>query len=467
MSFIATSIVSTLIVLGIMVLVHEFGHFAVAKLCGVRVEVFSIGFGKRLFGITYGDTDYRLSLLPLGGYVKMAGELGGDGMMLDATGNTDSPGAAVQDPGDLNSKPRWQRILIAAAGPASNFLLALFLMTGFYMMHNAVEVYRSQPADIDYVTANSAAAQAGLRAGDRITHFETVQNPTWEQISLRSAINMGQTVPVTVERDGASIPLALNIRNPRNSDDFDLETLGLIPKMQSTPVKIKYVVAGMPAANAGLQAGDEILSIDGHSLHSVVGFIEYLQDQNGRAVNLAIQHGTQVLHLTIQPVLADAGDGTKGYQIGFKPVDPPFIVQQMPLPAALRQSVKFNAKNSSLILEVLRRMLTRHMAVQNLSGPIGIARETGIAASQPGWQPIIGLMAIISLNLGIFNLLPVPILDGGVILLLLVEEVIRRDLNQRFKERIYQAAFVGLLIFFAFVMFNDISKLSLFSKLKP
>jgi regulator of sigma E protease len=467
MSFVATSIVSTLIVLGIMVLVHEFGHFAVAKLCGVRVEVFSVGFGKRLFGITYGETDYRLSLLPLGGYVKMAGELGGDGTVplsgMAALGTSTS----VVDPGDLNSKPRWQRILIAAAGPASNFLLALFLMTGFYMMHNEVELYRSQPGNVDYVTANSSAAQAGIRAGDRITRFESVQNPTWEQISLRAAINMGQSVPVTVERDGKSVELTMNISNPRNSDDFDLETLGLIPKMQPTPVGVQYVEPGMPAAQAGIQKGDLIESIDGKSLHSVAAVAKYLQEQDGKPTNLVVTRGSQTMHLTLQPIVADAGNGTKGYRIGFQGSDPPFQVEQLPLPTALRQSVKFNAKNSSLILEVLRRMLTRHMAVQNLSGPIGIARETGLAASQPGWQPIIGLMATISLNLGIFNLLPIPILDGGVILLLLIEEVIRRDLNQRFKERIYQAAFVGLLIFFAFVMFNDISKLSLFSKLKP
>jgi regulator of sigma E protease len=469
MSFIATSIVSTLIVLGIMVLVHEFGHFAVAKLCGVRVETFSIGFGKRLFGITYGETDYRLSLLPLGGYVKMAGELGGDGMMPESvvSGNGLESGARTLDPGDLNSKPRWQRILIAVAGPAANFLLSLFLMTGFYMMHNEVELFRSQAGDVDFVTANSPAAQAGIQAGDRITRFESVTNPTWEQISLRSAINLGQTVPVTVERGGKSIDLTLSVRNPKNSDDFDLESLGLVPRVQSTPLTVMLVEPGMPAANAGMQKGDQIVSMDGHALHSVAAIAKYLQEQNGQPTNLVIQRGSQTLSMRLQPVVADSGNGVKGYRIGFQGSDPPFQVQQLPLPAALRQSVKFNEKNSSVILEVLRRMLTRHMAVQNLSGPIGIARETGIAASEPGWQPIIGLMAIISLNLGIFNLLPIPILDGGVILLLLIEELIRRDLNQRFKERIYQAAFVGLLIFFAFVMFNDISKLSLFSRMKP
>ena len=465
MSFFLTSIVSTLIVLGIMVLVHEFGHFAVAKLCGVRVEVFSIGFGKRLFGFRRGETDYRLSLLPLGGYVKMAGELGGDGMMPTVS---EDGGASekVLDHGDLNAKPRWQRMLIALAGPVSNFLLALVLMTSFYMMHNEVEVFRSQPGDVDYVIANTPAAQAGIEAGDRITRFESAANPTWEQISVRSALNIGQAVPVTLTRNGETVHTTLSVRAP-HSDDFDWEMLGFIPRMQQTPVKVDYVEAGMPAAKAGIQPGDLIESINGRTLHSVPAISKFLQEQGDQPARLVIGRAGHTMSLTLQPVVADVGDGTKGFRIGFKGSDPPFQVEQMGLPAAIHQSAKFNLKNSSLILEVLRRMVTRHMAVQNLSGPIGIARVTGLAAQQPGWQPIIGLMTIISLNLGIFNLLPIPILDGGVILLLAIEGLIRRDLNQRFKERIYQAAFVGLLIFFAFVMFNDISKLSLFSRLKP
>src|SRR6201996_9608487 len=168
MSFVFTSLVSMLIVLGIMVLVHEFGHFAVAKYFKVRVEVFSIGFGKRLFGFRRGDTDYRLSLLPLGGYVRMSGEAPGE----ETTG----------DPGEFSAHPRWQRILIGLAGPVCNFLLALFLMTGFYMMHNEVEAFRSQPANIDFVADHTAAAYAGLQAGDLITRFDSVTNPTWEQV---------------------------------------------------------------------------------------------------------------------------------------------------------------------------------------------------------------------------------------------------------------------------------------------
>src|ERR1700760_4456182 len=170
MPFVVISILSTLIVLGIMVLVHEFGHFAMAKLFRVKVEVFSIGFGKRLFGFRRGDTDYRLSLLPLGGYVKMSGETPGE--------------ASTGDPAEFSAHPRWQRILIGLAGPIANFLLALFLMTGFYMMHNEVEAFRSEPANIDFLAGHTAASNAGLKAGDLLTRFDSVTNPTWEQLSI-------------------------------------------------------------------------------------------------------------------------------------------------------------------------------------------------------------------------------------------------------------------------------------------
>ena len=452
MSFFLTSTVSMLVVLGIMVLVHEFGHFAVAKLCGVRVEVFSVGFGKRLFGFRRGDTDYRLSLLPLGGYVKMSGEMPGE--------------ASTGDPAEFSAHPRWQRILIGLAGPVSNFLLALLLMTGFYMMHNEVEAFRSQAANIDFVSDHTAATAAGLKPGDVITRFDNVVNPTWEQVSIRSAMNVGQTIPVDVKRDGQIVSTQLMIPQPHGGDDFDFDTVGFVPRMQEDPIRVRQIEAGMPAAKAGLKAGDQIVSVDGLTLHSVDAMLAFLQQGNGRPIQLTALRDGKTFEIELQPILADSG-GHKLYRIGFAPNLPPFKIQQLSLPAALKQSVHFNLRYSGLILEVLHRMVTRRFAVQDLSGPIGIARETGLAVEQPGWQPIIGLMSIISLNLGIFNLLPIPILDGGVIVLLLIEGVMRRDLNQEFKERIYQAAFVVLLIFAAFVMFNDISKLQVFSKLKP
>jgi regulator of sigma E protease len=454
-----------LVVLGVMVLVHELGHFAVAKWCGVRVEIFSIGFGKRLFGVQYGGTDYRFSALPFGGYVKMSGEATSEKLDRSLTGAESVPAPAPDDPRDFSAHPRWQRILIGLAGPAANFLLSLVLMTGFYMMHNEVEAYRSEAANIDFVTEHTPASYAGFQPGDRIVYFDSVINPTWEQISVRGALNLGQTLPVTVERDGHSLVLRLRLPNPRDSEDFDLESLGFVPRMQEGPISIRQVETGMPAAKAGLQPGDEILSVDGLALHSVEAMLAFLQKNGGRPVNLEIQRGASKFPVALVPVIADSG-GDRLYRIGFAPNPPPFLVEQLPLPLALRQSIHFNLRNAGLILEVFHRMLTRRLAVENLSGPIGIARVTGLAVEQPGWQPIIGLTAVISLNLAILNLMPIPIMDGGMIVLLAIEGIMRRDLNREFKERIYQAAFVFLLIFFVFIMFNDISKLPAFAKLK-
>jgi regulator of sigma E protease len=278
---------------------------------------------------------------------------------------------------------------------------------------------------------------------------------------------VGQVIPVEVKRDGQIISTQLAVPQPTGSDDFDFDTVGFVPRMQEDPIKVRQIEPNMPAAKAGLQPGDEIVSVGGLTLHSVDAMLAFLQQDSGHPIHLTVLRDGKTFQIELQPVMADAGNGRKLYRIGFAPNLPPFKIQQLPLPEAVHQSVKFNLRYSGLILEVLHRMVTRHFAVQDLSGPIGIARQTGLAVEQPGWQPIIGLMSIISLNLGIFNLLPIPILDGGVIVLLLIEGVMRRDLNQEFKERIYQAAFVVLLIFAAFVMFNDISKLQVFTKLKP
>jgi regulator of sigma E protease len=457
MPFALTAIFSMLVVLGIMVLVHEFGHFAVAKFFRVRVEVFSIGFGTRLFGFRRGDTDYRLSLLPLGGYVKMAGENPAE----ERTG----------DPGEFASHPRWQRVLIGLAGPVANFLLAFVLMTGYYMMHNEVEQYLYGPAIVDIVPPNSAAAHAGIQSGDRIIKFDRDQNPTWEKVRIRAALDANSAVPFTVERNVNGQPQQfssdLYLLDGSKGQDFEIENIGLIPRYQTDPLKVHDVEPGFPADKAGLKAGDTIESINGQTLHSVPAVMAFLQQQNGQPVALNVLRDGKQLTLHVLPIWADNGAGQMGYRLGFKANLPPFRVEQLPFPQAVRHSVSFNLHNSGYILDVLHRLITRRSNVQQLSGPIGIARDTGEAITMPGWQPIITLMALISLNLGIFNLLPIPILDGGMILLLMIEGTIRRDLNQQFKERIYQVAFVVLVLFAVFVMFNDVSKFNIFSKLKP
>jgi regulator of sigma E protease len=464
MSFALVSTVSMLAVLGVLVLVHEFGHFAVAKLCGVRIETFSIGFGKRLFGFRRGDTDYRVSLLPLGGYVKMAGELGGDGTIPMNGGS--APETALRDPGDLNSKPRWQRILIACAGPAANILLALVLMTAVYMGHNEVQNYLSHPAVVDYVLPNSAAAKAGLQQGDRIVRFDGVDNPTWNQVLERSTLNLNHAVSMLVrEPDGQNKQTSLYLKSPSNPDDFAFSDAGLTPVMQYTPLKIAMVAADMPGAKAGLKVGDAIVSMNGIRLHSLPSMILYLQQNGAQPVILSILRNGKPLTVTVTPAKTPGADGQSRYEIGFQTEPPPFHIERLSFSQAISKAATEFVQESTLLIDVLHRVITHKMSARVFEGPVGIARQTGYIVTQ-GWSPTLAWTAFISVQLAIANLLPIPILDGGMILFLLIESVMRRDVNEKLKERVYQTAFVFLILFMVYILFNDLSKIPSVARLK-
>jgi regulator of sigma E protease len=447
------TIVELLIVLGIMVLVHEFGHFAAAKLCGVRVETFSIGFGTRLFGFRRGDTDYRVSLLPLGGYVKMAGDVPGE--------------APSGDPGEFNAHPRWQRVIIALAGPIANFILAFFLLLGLAMFHNEVEVYRFGPAIADYVPLSTAAAASGLQSGDTIVHFNDVENPTWEDVNTKSILNLNRTVPFSFVHDGKRTDATLPLTTKDTPETFDLRKFGLIPREQTAPMQVApgngSVSAGMPGEKAGLKPGDTLVAFNQFTPHSVPALKPYLQDQGGRPLTLQILRNGQPLTLNLTPSAMDTPDG-KTYQIGFQASQPPVLVRNLGLGEAIPQAAARTLKYGSLIIDVIKGMFSHRISVRSVSGPIGIGQQVHQAFQMQGWNPILEMMTFISVNLGIFNLLPIPILDGGMIMFLAIESVMRRDLNQQIKERVYQVAFVCLIAFAAFVIFNDITRLSLFAK---
>jgi len=440
------------VVLGIMVIVHEFGHFAAAKLCKVRVETFAVGFGRKLFGFESGGTSYQLNLLPLGGYVKMAGELPGE------TNHSD-------DPGEFQNHPRWQRVLITLAGPIANFILAFALMTGLFMAHHEIEDFFSQPVVADFVEANSPAGRTGIQAGDQVLRIDTINDPRWDEVETRAAIAATHATPFSYLHDGKRVDTTLTI-DYKGRQNFDPNRdLGLIPRMQTTPVQVFALEAGMPAAAAGLQPADLVLAIDGHQLHSVSALLAYLQEQRGQPVTLTVLRKVvdgkvgldKTVSLLITPVYSDMQHG-KAWRIGFSPVPPPAHVDRLPFSQALAASWDENIKNSLLIFEVLGRLVKHQMSVKALSSPLGIGVQVHQAFDMPGWLPIIETMAMISLNLGIFNLLPIPILDGGMIVFLAIESVIRRDLNPRIKERIYQVAFVCIVLFAAMVIFNDITK---------
>jgi len=340
-------------------------------------------------------------------------------------------------------------------------------------MHNEVEQYLAAPAVLDVVPLNSPAGRAGLESGDHMLRFDNERNPSWEKVIDRALLDVNSTVPITVERvvngQTKQFSTELLLADPSKGQDFDIGALGLLPREQDGPVIVADVMPGDPAAKAGLKSGDGLVSVNGQMVHGVVAVIAVLDEAGNKPANLVVERNGKQFGVTVQPIWTDFGTGgTPGYRLGFTPVPAPFTVEQLPLPQALRRSFTYNLHYSGLILDSLHRMFTRHGAVmQQLSGPIGMARMTGEAAEMHGWQPIIGLTALISLNLGIMNLLPIPILDGGMILLLCIEGLLRRDLKQEFKERVYQVAFVMLILFFAIIMVNDVSKLNLFQHLKP
>lgn len=471
MTFFLVSLVSVLIMLGILVLVHEFGHFVVAKSFGVRVESFNIGFGTRLFGFRHGGTDYRVNLLPLGGYVKMSGELPGEPAAKAAkaaAGDTEAfiAEAKSDDPADYSNHPRWQRILIAIAGPAANFILTLLLLTAIYMGHNEVPNYIGSPATIDYVVPHSAAAAAGLQPGDRILRFDGVENPTWQQIILQAVLNMNHSVAMVVEKNGEQRHTSLFLKSPPDPDNFSLGDAGFTPVEQTKPLKVALIEPGMPGTKAGLKVGDSIVAVDGVKLHSLPSMIMYLQQNGARPVTLQLLRDGKPLSLTVQPKEVGAPNGVPEYQIGFATEPPPSHFERLSLPQAFSHSASEFAKESTFVGDVLHRVVTNRMSVKTLSGPVGIARETGQIVSLPGWTPVLSETASISLQLGLLNLLPIPILDGGVILLLVVESIMRHDLNEGFKERVYQGAFVFLVLLMVFILFNDLSKIPSLARLK-
>src|SRR5215471_17686575 len=425
-----------LVLIGVMILIHELGHYWAARFFDVKVETFSFGFGPRLFGFRRGETDFRFSAILFGGYVKMAGDQPGD--------------EAASDPRSLFAKPRWQRTIIAFAGPAINMVLAVVLLTGLFMVEFPKVPMPHSPV-VGFVMPEGAADKAGIREGDQVVQINSKVGPTWEDIALTEVASARRPMDVWVHRQGERLHFTIT---PNYDDKQDVGYAGWF---QETEVQVSGFYAGIDTAErAGLKQGDILVSVNGDPIRSTSRMRELIDHAKGEPVNLVFSRNGERHEISITPVRKEV-DGQERWMIGVE-LQSKFEIVKLPLPQALAEATKTSVQNAKLIFSVLEGIVERRMSPRSFAGPIRIAQMSGQAARQ-GAATFIGLMAAVSLNLAIVNLMPIPILDGGVILLLLIEMLLRRDLDLKVKEAVVKVGFVFLMVVLVFAIYNDISKI--------
>lgn len=431
-------LVAGAIVLGVLVLIHEWGHFVMAKLCGVRVEVFSIGFGTRLWGRKRGDTDYRVSALPLGGYVKMAG----DNPVEERAG----------EPYEYLSRPRWQRFLIAIAGPAMNIILTLAIFWGIYaLVGMPMDKYLREPATVAAVPKAHEKSLA-IQAGDRIVAVGGVKTPTWGKAESQLAKEQpGNAVPVTVVRDGAKQTFDITIPEKETAIG-SLLGYPLIAPITQGPLP------GSPADKAGLKAGDEFVSINGQPVVTWQQLVEVVTKTGPHAIHFVVRRDGKDVPLTITPAYSMNSDGRMDWLIGAQPPNIPQYFEKQGVITSVKDAFGQTWFLMRTMGDVLSGLFRGQVSVRELAGPVGIVQMSGQAA-QGGFVTLLTWTAYISLNLGLLNLLPIPILDGGHVLMLAVEGSLRRDLSIAVKERFVQVGLVFLLCLVALAFYSDIHRL--------
>ncbi len=437
------TLIGIFLVLGVMILVHEWGHFVVARWFGVRVDVFSIGFGPRLFGIKRGATDYRVSALPLGGYVRMAGQ---DMSEVDS-GKVAPTGA----PDELMSKPRWQRALISFAGPAVNLVMPILLLAGFFVVKGfPYPAYLDKPLVISGLPKSSPLAKAGVSEGDQVVAINDAATPSWSKAdAILSQIPPDGTLRLSIEHQGTKQTLEVKAAELRNAD----QPFGYAPM----PPLVGQVMSGKPAARAGLKRGDLILFVNGTPVRSWPEYVDLIKQSGGQVLNTAVQRGGNTVTVVIHPDKEKDEQGRPVWRIGVGPGGE-WAFKHMSLVASVKEASEETVDATGKLLGILGRLFTGRLSIRQFQSFVGIAVLAGQAV-QEGPVDVINLMAMISLNLGILNLLPIPILDGGSILLLTLEGIRRRDFSLAFKERFVQVGLVFLLVLFAFVMYNDVVRL--------
>jgi regulator of sigma E protease len=436
-----TSLLAFLFVLGILVFVHELGHFLAARRIGVRVITFSLGFGPKLLSFTRGDTEYAVSAIPLGGYVKMAGE------------NPEDTQTGAPD--EFMSKSKWERFQVLVMGPVMNLALAWLVMAAVLYQGAQIPAFDQDPSVIGSVTAKSVGAEAGLQAGDRIVAVNAEPVKNWEEFSLAVLPKANKPITLTIDRDGTKTDHQIT---PRATGKFDLGEIGVMPVMHP---QIQGTNSGEPAHAAGLQTNDTILAANGEQNVSRERVIELIRAHEGQPLALEILRDGKTVPVSVTPHKVD-GIVRIGAQISAFQVR---TVEPGPV-EALKLSAERNWEWTRMIVKTLGGLFTRETSVKQLMGPVAIGQLSGDAVER-GWTELFGLMAMISLNLGLLNLMPVPVLDGGHIAILALEGVSRRDFSLKVKEKMLLAGFVLLLTLMVTVIYNDLMRIEWIERLVP
>jgi regulator of sigma E protease len=434
------TLLAFLIFIGILVLVHEFGHFIVAKAFGVKVEVFSIGFGPPIFQKKWGETVYQIAVLPLGGYVKLYGE--------------EDSEEVRKDPRSFYAKPPWQRILIAFAGPLFNFLFAILTFWIVFLQPKQVPQYIFQPPKVGYVEHNSPAEKIGLKLEDVIVAVNGKPVKNWKDLSKLLEEYAGKEVTLKVLRNGKEITLKVKL-------DYKVlsKGIGILPYI---PPVVGDVEPGSPAAQVGLKKGDRIVEINGKPVHSWWNIVFALKETGGKPLNLKVERNGKIITLTVVPKY----DPTlKRYILGIKAPIEYEEVRLSPL-EALKRAIDRTWFLTVLTVKVIWGLITGAVSVKTLGGPLAIAGFAGEAAKL-GLIAFLSAMATLSVQLGLFNLIPLPLLDGGLILLFLIEWIRGKPLSEKFKEWWVKIGFVIIVSLMVFIFTQDIIRFLTTGKLMP
>jgi regulator of sigma E protease len=435
-------------VLGVLIFVHELGHFLMARRIGVRVLKFSLGFGPRIFGFTRGDTEYCISAIPLGGYVKMAGE------------SPDDP--RTGQPDEFLSKTKWQRFQVLVMGPSMNLLLAVVVMAGVLMRGAEVPSFQSKAPVVGQVVPGSPAEKSGIRAGDRMLTVAGHDVNTWEQFLIAVGTRANRETPITMLRDGKDLTVTVT---PTPQTKYEVGDVGVLPDVHP---HVQSVLPGAPASKAGLNAGDVIVSANGALVAFPRDVIDAISKKANQPVALVVLRNGAQQELTVTPESnagrcpsLPAGAGCIGISIGEDTIK----IKPGPIDA-VGMSLQRNYESAKLIFQTVGQLITRETSTRQLMGPLAIAQLSGESA-QAGLIPLLSLMASISLNLGLLNLLPIPVLDGGHIFIMLLEGLVRRDFSTRVKEKMFLAGFAVLLMLMVTVIYNDLTRIPLIERLMP